>query len=159
VKIQNLPSVSKLLSFNSLQKNSAMENVQIKEEQSVEFVLILPNKEIQTDVKVKLEPESEEKLDQNKDGFVCKVCDKKFLILSSFWSHKKVHEPKVQYEICYKFLTVLSLRQPKKFKCEKCEKTFLNKHQLNNHLKIHKKLFKCDKCGTGFAVKYLLVNQ
>jgi KRAB domain-containing zinc finger protein len=142
-----------------------MESVNVKEELSVEFVLILPNKGNQCNLtKVKSEAELENEENSNRtDKFVCGICDKKFFNKQLLQQHKGIHEPKVECKICDKSLAVLSLKrhmkihalkmQPNKFKCEKCEKTFLTRTNVKQHEKTHEKPFECDKCGKRFAKK------
>jgi uncharacterized Zn-finger protein len=50
-------------------------------------------------------------------------------------------------------------QQEKKFKCEKCDKTFYTKQHLNIHIKCHLKLWTCDLCGKKEATKgYLKIH-
>jgi uncharacterized Zn-finger protein len=139
-----------------------MDQIKVKEELSVEFVLILPNKENQFDL-TKVKSENVENSNRAADKFACEICDKEFANKKLLWQHRKSHEPKVECKICHKSLTVLSMTshmkihelktQPNQFKCEKCEKTFLTKHGLNQHEKAHENPFECDKCGKGFSWK------
>jgi competence CoiA-like predicted nuclease len=65
-----------------------MEN--IKQEESVEFVLILPARNQTQQIKVK-----QENVEEVNDKFVCKVCDKKFNTKNNFKSHQRSHEDKI----------------------------------------------------------------
>jgi KRAB domain-containing zinc finger protein len=148
-----------------------MEQVKVKEELSVEFVLILPNKKTQFDLtKVDIEAETRNEENSNQqDEFKCETCDKKYANKYSLQNHKRTHEAKIECKICHKSLAVLSLirhmkmhdlkTQPNQFKCEKCEKTFLTKNSQNQHLKTHEKAFECDKCGKRFSRKLTLSDH
>jgi predicted SprT family Zn-dependent metalloprotease len=89
-----------------------MENVKVKEELSVEFVLILPNERVQLD-KTKIKSETETGKEENskrEDEFACETCDKEFTSKRSLMSHKETHKSKVECKVCNKSLTVLSFK-------------------------------------------------
>ena len=46
-------------------------------------------------------------------------------------------------------------KKEKKYKCDCCDKRFIQSSHLNDHLKIHsgEKTFKCDYCEKNFTLK------
>jgi KRAB domain-containing zinc finger protein len=131
-----------------------MENSIIKQEQSVEFVLILPAREVK---KVEVKREIDDELE-------CKICDKIFETKKKLKNHQRdIHKPKVECSICLKMILPINLKKHMKthdlnrkrnFKCEICFKVFATKDILNQHLKSHNKSFKCEKCDKKFAFKH-----
>jgi KRAB domain-containing zinc finger protein len=139
-----------------------MENLNIKEEPSVEFVLILtnPDKSFESS-KIKLEIENHR----------CEICFKVFANKYYLKDHMRTHQPKVQCKICNKSLTVQSMKDhmrnhelkkhAKKFNCDKCGKDFFLKRLLAFHLSTHLKFknFKCEVCFLSLASKLNLRNH
>jgi hypothetical protein len=75
-----------------------MESSNIKQEPSVEFVLILPAREVKK-VEVKREI-----VDEIYDEFKCKICDKTFETKQKLQNHQRNHKPKVECSICLKMI-------------------------------------------------------
>nr|XP_045593393.1 zinc finger protein 37-like [Procambarus clarkii] len=50
------------------------------------------------------------------------------------------------------------VKQGKRFSCSECEKQFLTKAAVRNHIKVHDRLdsYDCDECEKSFATKYRL---
>jgi uncharacterized Zn-finger protein len=98
----------------------------IKQEPEVEFVLILPPRQ------VKIEIEEENKTQTNENLYRCRQCPKSFKIQKNLKSHERSHAAKVNCQICNKKL---------------------RRDCLKIHLKLHEdvKEFNCDHCSAGFV--------
>jgi KRAB domain-containing zinc finger protein len=136
-----------------------MESSNIKQEPSVEFVLILPAREVK---KVEVKREIIGKVD---DKFKCKVCDKTFETKKKLKDHQRVHKPKVKCSICLEMVLPTHLKRhmqthdpnrERNFECKNCSKAFATKDHLTKHFKTHEKSFICQECGEKFAENYQL---
>ncbi|KAH9492722.1 hypothetical protein Btru_026162 [Bulinus truncatus] len=77
--------------------------------------------------------------------FQCDLCNAKFTRLGNFTRHRKIHN--LQPE-----------NQPL-FKCETCDREFLQRCDLKRHMLIHtnQEPHRCDKCGKGYIRRSDLV--
>jgi KRAB domain-containing zinc finger protein len=101
--------------------------------------------------------------------FFCKICSKEYRDAKTLYNHERTHGERKNCLICFKSCSCFNLsthmkmhelkQQEKSFKCEKCNKTFYTKKQLNIHIKCHLKLWTCDLCGKKEATKgYLKIH-
>jgi KRAB domain-containing zinc finger protein len=127
----------------------------IKEEPAVEFVLILPPRQ------VKIEPTTENDQTQTKNvkKFQCQQCPKSFEKQKSLYHHEKTHKPKVKCHFCSKIISKLSLKAHlkiheniRKFHCDHCAAGFVIKGHLVQHMWNHRseKKFNCTQCNRTF---------
>ena len=77
--------------------------------------------------------------DEEKDKYICDICNKKYNIKNSFKKHLLTH-------------------QKKQFICIKCNARFSMNSKLKRHLLIHSNIkeFKCPICNLAFNLKYNL---
>ena len=94
----------------------------------------------------------------------CEVCGKKMKNKSTLNTHLKTHEM-VQCDFCRKLYSKVNIKTHLKIhknresiKCEICEKDFINKDTLKNHIKrwhesTNREKFKCNNCTKEFVTK------
>ena len=101
--------------------------------------------------------------------FSCKICHQQLSGKTKLSSHMKLHEEKVQCEICELLISQSGLTKhkirrhgnmaqqkqilPKNEKCELCDKTFATIKSLKMHTIVHSvrtKDFKCNTCENRF---------
>jgi hypothetical protein len=109
-----------------------MENVNIKEEASVEFVLILPARNQAEKIKVK-----QENVEEANDEFVRKVCEKKFKKKWNLNQHQRNHEIRTKCLICSNIFAQRNMKQHvrnhnKSFECTNCKRKFAEKRYLKS---------------------------
>lgn len=134
------------------------ENVKIKEEPPVEFVLILPSLEVdvenlQDGCNIKVEEEEKHQ---------CPKCPKWFRTDAFMKRHLgRAHVPKKKCKICSKEVRELSYHMKthqqknlKNLKCDHCPERFWHKGNLITHVRIHRKfkekLYVCKVCKEEF---------
>eukprot|EP00794_Sanderia_malayensis_P013839 gene13839-15285_t len=94
--------------------------------------------------------QNEDKLEENKETFICETCNKTFSQSCCLLEHERVHFKE-------------NLKKGKdKFQCDLCEKTFQAASHLARHKKSHskkKELYYCDTCDESFAKYSLLLKH
>jgi KRAB domain-containing zinc finger protein len=133
----------------------------INKEPEVEFVLILPLRQ------VKVEKVEEEKVhsetQSNEKKFQCQQCPKSFEKRKNLYMHERSHSRKVKCYICSKEVkrTRLKVHLKRhetidKFKCDHGSAGFVTKSELTQHMKIHRsdKKFNCAQCQRGYNSGY-----
>jgi KRAB domain-containing zinc finger protein len=128
----------------------------IKKEPEVEFVLILPPRQL------KVEKDDEENQNQTQSSekkFQCQQCPKSFDNQIALIKHKQTHESKVKCKICSKEIKTRYLKEHlkrheniKEFNCDHCKAGFVTKQSLVVHMWIHRseKKFNCTQCNREF---------
>ncbi|XP_066254819.1 zinc finger protein 431-like [Euwallacea similis] len=99
----------------------------------------------------------------------CEFCKKVFYDKAEFTKHKRaehLEEKPTKCEFCKKefekprnlqeHIRVQHTNDGLDNKCNICEKTFINRFLLHNHIKTHDKCFKCTNCDMTFASRYNL---
>jgi KRAB domain-containing zinc finger protein len=123
----------------------------IKKEPEVEFVLILPPRQ------VKVEKFEEKETDEKK--FQCQQCSKSFEKPKNLYQHKQTHKPKTKCQVCSKEISTQTFKAHLKkhqfmqnFNCDHCSAGFVFKGDLVQHMWKHRssKQFKCKHCNRGF---------
>jgi KRAB domain-containing zinc finger protein len=139
----------------------------IKKEKEVEFVLILPPRQ----VKVEIEEEKSE-TKRNEKKFDCQQCPKSFGTRPHMIRHEQTHKPKVECQICSKKISKRQLKDhlkthedSKEFNCDNCPAGYVKKRELNRHMLKHLKFhvlshsnnlrpFQCDLCPKNYTRKH-----
>jgi KRAB domain-containing zinc finger protein len=127
----------------------------IKEEPEVEFVLILPPRQMKVE-KVEILNDHKQK-ETNEKNKQCQKFPKLFVN-----QHEQTHKPKAKCNFCLKLFAQGSLKthlkmheNAKEFNCDHCAAGFVTKYHLCQHLLIHQtdKPFNCSKCNLSFNYK------
>ena len=94
---------------------------------------------------------------------ICNVCSLEFSCLEFLNKHKKNTHEKVPCTQCGKFFGAIRMNRhiqavhtpdnEKKYRCDTCDKGFVENQRLSEHLNIHtgEKPFKCKLCPASFA--------
>jgi KRAB domain-containing zinc finger protein len=139
--------------FNQSESDNYIEN-NIKKEKEVQFVLILPPRQVKVE-----EIEKEEVHENNKNKFQCQQCPKSFTNRHILYRHEESHKPKIKCQICNKKISNRNLKDHlkrheniKKFNCDHCRVGFVIKGELICHMWKHRseKRFNCKQCNRGF---------
>jgi len=150
-----------------------VQQVDVKAEDPVEYLLIIPPKE---EPKEKKENENGEQAKTSttqttNEGLKCDHFDCDFVgkTKQSLLRHQKSHTKPFECKDCNKrFSNMQQLKNhrlvhhenPNTFQCKVCKKSLRSKHALNYHLKTHEenptKPFKCLKCQKSFRLKQQL---
>jgi KRAB domain-containing zinc finger protein len=138
----------------------------IKKEREVEFVLILPPREVKIESieDVQNEVQEQNETQKHKKKFQCTQCPKSFETQKSLYKHKRAHEPKVKCQICNKKLRKgylkdhLKTHEAIKFNCDHCSAGFVTKGHLVRHMWTHRsdKRFNCTQCNREFNKSFEL---
>jgi KRAB domain-containing zinc finger protein len=129
----------------------------IKKEKEVQFVLILPPRQVKVEKVETTEVHEQTQSDEKK--FQCQQCPKSFEKRQILKNHEQSHKSKVECQICYKKFSKLSLKihlknheSIRKFNCDHCSAGFVTKQTLMQHMWKHRsgKQFICSKCSRGF---------
>ncbi|XP_023239205.1 zinc finger protein 2-like [Centruroides sculpturatus] len=107
-------------------------------------------------------------LTKHENMYLCSICKKLFKNKNTLEEHLKVHIEKCN--ICnkeFKTKTTLINHQKihfdiKPFRCEKCNRGFINKHRLKCHEATHNEdnlRYVCEVCNKGFYFKSHLVGH
>lgn len=119
--------------------------------------------------KVKTELQAHIRRHKGEKPYICNICSKKFTTKSDCNTHKKSHDVSkeiMKCQLCRKEVTKRSLKLHMKFKhtgspsetheCEKCDKCFVYKKGLMNHMRHQHdnyKQFVCSVCKKRFNQK------
>jgi DNA-directed RNA polymerase subunit RPC12/RpoP len=140
--------------YKQIESVDSIEN-NIKKEPEVEFLLILPPRQ----VKIETIEEEVKEQKQNENKFQCQQCPKSFDTREVLRNHVKTHEPKVKCQTCNKKFSIQSLRvhlkrheKIRKFNCDHCSAGLDVKSHLIRHIWKHRsdKLFNCAHCNRVF---------
>jgi KRAB domain-containing zinc finger protein len=127
----------------------------IKKEPEVEFVLILPPRQ----VKIEKVEEDENQTPSKEKKFQCKQCPKSFEKQKMLNDHSRVHKPQLTCQICFKKICKINFKAHlirheniRKFYCDLCSAGFVMKADLVQHMWTHRseKKFNCTNCNRGF---------
>jgi KRAB domain-containing zinc finger protein len=128
----------------------------IKKEPEVQFVLILPPRQVKIE---KFEELSDGKSQSSEKMFQCQQCPKSYDKRQNLYRHEQTHKPKVKCEICCKNVSQKAIGTHskrhgniKKFNCDHCNASFVMKYHLVQHMRKHQsvKQFNCQQCKRGF---------
>jgi KRAB domain-containing zinc finger protein len=128
----------------------------IKKEPEVEFVLILPPRQVKIE-KFENDEFRDTEAKRCEKKFQCQQCPKSFDKQRNLFQHEQTHKPKFKCEICNKKVRLLrahlkSHESIKEFNCDHCPAGFVTKNHLDRHMWTHRrdKLFNCTHCKQGF---------
>jgi hypothetical protein len=135
----------------------------IKHEKPVEFVLILPRREIkiENDAQDDLLKKKTSKFKGRSPGpFKCQLCPQSFRLNCYLRCHEVQHKPKTECEVCGKKIAETRIKthmkvhekNVEKFQCDHCRFSFFEKGRIYNHMVKHRKFkrFHCKPCNRGF---------
>jgi KRAB domain-containing zinc finger protein len=143
--------------FDRVESVECIEN-KIKQEPEVQFVLILPPRQVKIEI-IEEEVLKESKAQSEKKKFQCQNCPRSFENLRSLFSHERSHQQKVKCGICnndfrkYYLKDHLKRHQSiRKFNCDHCSSSYVTKAGLVCHMWKHRsdKQFKCTQCNRGY---------
>lgn len=151
IKVEASPNDKELEKIDNLITSN------IKNEPEVEFVLILPPAILKAEIVENFE-ENESSQKKNLE-FQCPECPKSFDKKINLMHHKRAHKPRVECQICNKYIRHQNLKNHQKrhdavsrFKCDFCSTGFYVKQEMVEHMWNHRsdKKFKCPQCSQGF---------